>query len=356
MTFMNPLVSKTIKHFALPVVALAALFAISSGNASAADKFITIGTGGVTGVYYPAGGAICRLVNRGRKEHGIRCSVESTGGSVYNLNSVAQGELDIGVAQSDGQYHAYNGTGPFSKPNHKLRALFSLHSEPFTVIARKDAGVKTFTDIKGKRVNIGNPGSGMRAIMDVLMKQYGWTKSDFKLASELKASEQAQALCDNKIDVMIYAAGHPNGAVQEVTTTCDTKLIPVNDDVVKKLVAERPYYAKAVIPGGMYTGNPDDVETFGVKATFVSSTDVDDDVIYQVVKAVFDNFENFKTLHPVFSTLTPERMITEGNTAPLHAGAVRYYKEKGLLPASYGEDSGNKASGDKASPDAKKAK
>ncbi len=320
------------KFFLLPLIALT-VGLLNFNTASASDKYITIGTGGVTGVYYPAGGAICRLVNRGRRDHGIRCSVESTGGSVYNLNSLRIGELDVAVAQSDWQYHSFKGTGPFAElgPDENLRSLFSLHSEPFTVIARADSGVATFDDIKGKRVNIGNPGSGMRATMEVIMAQKGWTKNDFKLASELKASEQAQALCDNKIDVMIYAAGHPNGAVQEVTTTCDTKIIPVVGAEIDALVQEFPFYATATIPGGMYSGNPEDVQTFGVKATFVSSAKVADDVIYEVVKSVFDNFDNFRTLHPVFSTLEPEKLITEGNTAPLHPGAEKYFREKGLI-------------------------
>jgi len=310
-----------------------AVIAFSPVNASASDKFITIGTGGVTGVYYPAGGAICRLVNRGRREHGIRCSVESTGGSIYNLNAIRMGELDVGVSQSDGQYNALNGKGPFEKlgPDTKLRSLFSLHGEPFTVIARADAGVDSFDDLKGKRVNIGNAGSGMRATMEVLMKRKGWTKNTFKLASELKASEQAAALCDNKIDVMIFTAGHPNGAVQEVTTTCPTKIINVDGKVVDELIAKHPFYAYSLIPGGMYSGNADDVRTFGVKATFVASSDVDEEIIYQVVKSVFDNFENFKTLHPVFSTLDPKELIKEGNSAPLHKGAEKYFKEKELL-------------------------
>ncbi len=316
---------------------------------AANEKFVTIGTGGVTGVYYPAGGAICRLVNRGRREHGIRCSVESTGGSVYNLNAIRSGDLDIAVAQSDWQYHAYNGTGPFFKrdekgelvkdasgypvpdPNKDLRSMFSLHSEPFTVIVRKDSGIKTFNDIKGKRVNIGNPGSGMHATMQVLMQLKNWTKDDFKMISELKASEQAQALCDNKIDVMIYEAGHPNGAVQEVTTTCDTHIIGIDEETIQAMLNMLPYYARAVIPANMYAGNPDDVKTFGVKATFVTSGKVDEEVVYQVVKAVFENFDNFKTLHPVFSSLEPVHLVKEGNSAPLHKGAERYFKEKGLL-------------------------
>ena len=170
--------------------------AATTATTAADNTFVTIGTGGVTGVYYPTGGAICRLVNRGRKDHGIRCSVESTGGSVYNINTIRAGELDFGVAQSDWQYHAYNGSSKFKDKGafKELRAVFSVHPEPFTVVARKDSGIKSFDDLKGKRVNIGNPGSGQRGTMEVLMAAKGWKNSDFKLASELKASEQSQAL------------------------------------------------------------------------------------------------------------------------------------------------------------------
>jgi len=182
-------------------------------SAVASDyTFVTIGTGGVTGVYYPTGGAIARLVNKGKKEHGLRATVESTGGSVYNLNAIAAGELDMGVAQSDWQYHAYHGTSKFADqgPNKDLRAVFSVHPEPFTVVARADSGIKNFKDLKGKRVNIGNPGSGQRGTMEVLMGALGWTKDDFKLASELKSAEQSKALCDNKIDAMVFTVGHPS--------------------------------------------------------------------------------------------------------------------------------------------------
>ena len=298
-----------------------------------AGKFVTIGTGGVTGVYYPAGGAICRLVNRNRREHGIRCSVESTGGSIYNLNSLNQGNLDLAVVQSDWQYHAYYGTGPFSGngPRTKMRSLFSLHSEIFTVAAREELGVKKLDDILNKRVNIGNPGSGVRATMEVLMRYKGWTKDDFKLTSELKASEQPQAICDNKIDIMIFAAGHPNGVVQEATTSCKAKLVNITGKAVDKLVKDNSYYAYATVPGGMYVGNPKDIKSFGVKSTFVTTSDLDEDIAYEIVKAVFDNFDSFKTLHPVFQTLRKEDMIYDGNTVPLHKGARRYYLEKGLI-------------------------
>ncbi|MCG8642695.1 MAG: TAXI family TRAP transporter solute-binding subunit [Desulfobacterales bacterium] len=297
------------------------------------QTFVTIGTGGVTGVYYPTGGAIARLVNKGRKVHGVRASVESTGGSVYNLNAIAAGELDMGVAQSDWQYHAYHGTSKFADkgPNKELRAVFSVHPEPFTVVARKDSGIKNFMDLKGKRVNIGNPGSGQRGTLEVLMKELGWTKADFKLASELKAAEQSKALCDNKIDAMVYAVGHPNGSIKEAATSCDSVIVTVDGPVVDKLVAEADYYRTAIVPAGMYRGTDTDTKTFGVAATFVSSTNTSEDVIYHIVKAVFENFDQFKKLHPAFANLKKEEMIKDGLSAPLHDGAKKYYKEAGLL-------------------------
>jgi hypothetical protein len=306
--------------------------ALGASTTVSADSFITIGTGGVTGVYYPTGGAICRLVNKGRKEHHVRCSVESTGGSVYNLNTIRAGELDMGVAQSDWQYHAYHGTSKFKEqgPNKELRAVFSVHPEPFTVVARADSGIKTFDDLKGKRVNIGNPGSGQRGTMEVLMAAKGWEKSDFALASELKAAEQSKALCDNKIDAMVYTVGHPSGSIKEATTSCETILVPVTGPVVDKLVADNAYYRTATIPGGMYRGNPNDVQTFGVGATFVSSTNVPSDTVYVVVQSVFENFDSFRKLHPAFENLQKEQMVKDGLSAPIHDGAMKYYKEAGL--------------------------
>jgi len=301
--------------------------------ASSHQQFVTIGTGGVTGVYYPTGGAICRLVNKTRKDHGIRCSVESTGGSVYNLNTIRAGELDMGVAQSDWQYHAYHGTSKFKEKgaNKDLRAVFSVHPEPFTVVARADSGIKNFMDIKGKRVNIGNPGSGQRGTMEVLMGALGWTKKDFKLASELKSAEQAKALCDNKIDAMVFTVGHPSGSIKEATTSCDSVLVTVDGAAVDKLVADNDYYRTATIPGGMYRGTDADTKTFGVGATFVSSAKVPENVIYNVVKAVFTNFDQFMKLHPAFKVLKKEEMIKDGLSAPLHKGAAKYYKEAGLM-------------------------
>ncbi len=302
----------------VPTLAAISLMALTSSASFAQEKFITIGTGGQTGVYYVVGQSICRLVNRDTAKHNLKCTAPSTGGSIANINAIKAGDQDMGIAQSDWQYHAYNGTSEFeSNKFDKERAVFSVHSEPFTVIARKDANINSFDDLKGERVNVGNPGSGQLATMEIVLGAKGWTMEDFSLASQLKSAEQAAALGDNKVDAIIYTVGHPNGSGQEATTTVDANLVKVDGPEIEKLIADNAYYAKATVPGGKYAGNPDDVQTFGVKATFVTSADVDEDTIYQVVKAIFDNFDRSKKLHPAFENLKQEDMIKEGLSAPL---------------------------------------
>ena len=293
------------------LLAAIAFTAVAIAPLTQAQEFLTNGTGGVTGVYYPAGGGMCRLINQNNSEHGIRCNVESTGGSVYNLNMLRAGELSLGVAQSDQQYDAYNGKGAFATAGkyEDLRSVFSIYTEAFTVVARKDANVKTFDDLKGKRVNIGEPGSGQRATMEALMAVKGWDRSEFRLTSELKAAEQAQALCDNKIDVMVYFVGHPNGAIKEATTSCDTNIVSVDDQTVQKLIAETPYYVSYDVPAGMYRGNDKAVTTLGAKATIVASSKTSEETIYQTVKAVFGNFDTFRRLHPGFSDIEKVRHV-----------------------------------------------
>ena len=312
----------------------AALMALTASTVPAMtqQKFVTIGTGGVTGVYYAVGGAVCRLMNKSRADTGLRCSVESTGGSVFNANAIKSGELDFGLAQSDIQFAAAKGEGQFKgNANPDLRAVFSVHPEPFTVLARKDAGVAKFEDFKGKRFNVGNPGSGTLSSMEELLRQMGWTKNDFSLAAELKADEQGTALCDNKIDGFFYGVGHPSAAIQDPTIACGAKLISLTGPAVDALVKDHPYYAKATIPGGMYANNPNPTETYGVLATVVTSANVADTTVYALVKTVFDNFDEFKKLHPAFAHLEPKDMIKNGLSAPLHPGAIKYYKEKGWM-------------------------
>ena len=321
------------KKFTVLASALAIIGTLGATPAQAQQKFVTIGTGGVTGVYYAAGGAICRLMNKDRAKHGIRCSVESTGGSVYNINTIKAGELDFGVSQSDVQYNAVKGLNQYKDGGAfgDLRAVFALHPEPLTIVARKEAKVVKFEDFKGKRFNVGVPGSGQRATMEVLLPAINMKNADFSLVSELKPDEHGAALCDNKIDGFAFVVGHPAANIQDVTTTCGAQLVNVTGPGVDKLIATYPYYAKATIPGGLYANNPNPATTFGVVASIVSSTKVPDEVVYTMVKSVFENFDEFKKLHPAFGNLDPKSMIKDGLSAPLHNGAVKYYKEKGWM-------------------------
>ena len=311
----------------------------TSGNA-AKRVFIAIGTGGPTGVYFATGNAICRLVHKtaaeGRKKgrkHGIRCSAPSTGGSNYNIGQIKAGELDFGVAQSDWQYHAFNGSGgPWKgKAYKKLRAVFSVHPEPIQIIVGKNSGITGWNGLKGKKVNIGNPGSGQRGTMELLMKQAGWSKRSFKLAAELTSTEQSKALCDGKIDAYVYTVGVPNAGVSIATDGCGARIVNFNNNIAKmNVVSSKPYYAWATIPKGTYKTTSSDVTTWGVKATFVSSTDVSSNVVYEITRAVFENIDDFRKLHPAFANLDPKQMVSDAISAPIHPGAMKYYKEKGL--------------------------
>jgi len=298
------------------------------------QRYITIGTGGVTGVYYPAGGAICRLVNRARKSHGIRCSVESTRGSADNIAKIRGGELALGIAQSDVQVSALRGSEEFSRRGafSDLRALFSMHSELIQIVARADSGIKTFSDLKGKRVNIGNVGSGHRATTELMMSHLGWTSDTFSAAVELHSAEQSKALCDDQVDAIVFTAGIPNASVKEATVRCDAVLVPVDEAWVDGFVALNTAYTKASIPAETYRGAPKDTQTIGLKAVALTSTLMPDEVAYEIVKAVFENFDHFKNFHPAFVGLDKKSMVKDGVSAPLHPGALKYFKEVGLLP------------------------
>lgn len=322
--------SRLIGLVAFALLGAGQLLAAAPGRAAEAQA-IVIGTGSTAGVYFHVGRAICRLVKR--HVEGVDCTAVATPGSLSNLGNLSGGAIEIGLAQSDWQFHAVNGSGPFEFMDAGfggLRALFSVHSEPFTLVARRDSGIQKLDDLKGRRVNIGSPGSGQRATMAVVMAAKGWRKADFRLAEEMSAREQSLALCHGRIEAMIYTVGHPNDSVGKAVGLCDARLVQVGDADIDRLVAEHPYYAYTTIPGGMYPGNPDPVRTFGVKATVMTSADVDAELIYAVVKAVFDNLDRFRKLHPALGGLEARRMVREGLSAPLHEGALRYYNEKRL--------------------------
>lgn len=316
-------------------ILLITLFLILAVNMPVfAKQFVTIGTGGVTGVYYPTGGAISRMINKKSKIYNIKATVESTGGSVYNINAVLSGDLEFGIAQSDRQFQAFNGMAEWKKigAQKDLRAVFSIHPESITLIATAKSGIKSVNDLKGKRVNIGNPGSGQRQNSIDVLSSFGISLSDFK-AEQVKAVEAPGLLQDEKIDAFFYTVGHPAGNIKEATAgRIKVNIIPVKGTGIDALLKKYSYYAKATIPGKFYPSTviQGDVESIGVKATLVTSKKIDEKIVYAVTKEVFDNLDSFKKLHPAYSVLTKKNML-QGLSAPIHKGALRYYKEADLL-------------------------
>lgn len=315
------------------ILILISLLCVPFASSFPADtQYVTIGTGSVTGVYYPTGGAICYLANK-ISAGNYHCEIKSTPGSIYNIAGLRSGELTLGVLQSDWQYHAYQGVGRYKETGKfsELRSLFSVHAEPFTVLVRADSDIDYFEELQHKRVNIGAPRSGQRATMEVLLNLYGWNTNDFAELLQLMPSEQAKALCDDRVDAIIYVVGHPNSSIKEASGACQTKLINVAGVKIDKLVAENSYYQKAVIAGDMYRGSPYNTYTFGVGAVVTTTSNLPEEVAYQVVKSVFENHAEFIKLHPAFRNLDKHAMVTSSLTAPLHIGAIRYYKEVGLI-------------------------
>ncbi|MBN1839851.1 MAG: TAXI family TRAP transporter solute-binding subunit [Campylobacterales bacterium] len=297
-----------------------------------AAEFITIGTGGVTGTYYPTGGAICQMVNKNKKSTNIRCSVESTGGSVYNVNTIKAGELDFGISQSDTAYQAYKGEGKFegAAAVPELRSAIAIYPELLALVVNQKSGIKTISDLKGKKINMDSPGSGTRMTAEMVFDAFGLKTSDLALANELKSSEGPTMLQDNHIDGYFFMVGHPTANIKDAANSVDISIVPIEGAGIDAMIKKYPYFAKGTISGSFYKGVPNDVPSIGVKAVLVTSTKVKDEVVYQVVKTILDNFEKFKELHPAYKTITKESLL-EGLSVPQHPGAIKAFKEAGLL-------------------------
>ncbi len=314
------------------------LFAITAQNTFAGKKpdYVNIGTASMGGSYYPTGGYICNVINKSRKKYGhnIRCSVESTGGSIANLRAIQAGDLNVGMAMASSQLSSWNGTGKMKNdgPNKNLRFLFSIVEEPMHLVARKDANIKSFADLKGKVVNTGSVGSGTEAQVYNIVKRYGEKPEDFfKQETKLTTREQATALCDGKIDAFVWVTAVGAATITEAANTCDVDIVPLNDAVINEMVAERSDAAPMIIPAGAYKGLEEDVISWGAPGTVVASADVPEQTIYYLVKGVFDDIERFKQQSPMYKNLTREWAATAGKTAPYHPGALKYYKEVGLV-------------------------
>ena len=321
------------RHFHGILIFILALSIVFCGCQSEKTRFVTIGTGGVTGLYYPTGGAISRMLNKKFKQFKIKATVESTSGSVFNINAVIKGDMEFGIAQSDRQYQAYKGLAEWEETGaqKELRSVFALHAEPITLVVSEQSGIEKITDLRGKRINLGNPGSGQLQNSKDVLAAAGLSEQDI-LAEYVKAVEAPGLLQDERLDGFFYTVGHPNGNIKEATSgRIKVFIVDIEGASIDKMVDDHPYYAKAVIDHEFYERalNMEDIQTVGVKATFVTSANVDNALVYALAKMVFENLEEFKTLHPAYASLTPENML-QGLTAPVHPGAVKYYREAGL--------------------------
>ena len=314
-------------------VALAMVAVLAHGATAVAAEtiFVSVGTGAMSGLYYPVGRALCDLVNRGRRDHGVRCSAESTIGSVFNVDGLRAGELDLALVQSDVQYAAYEGRGRWQgAPYADLRSVLSLYPELVTILARRDAQVGDVEDLKGKRVDIGRAGSGAQATWEAIEAALGWTRADLKLAAELKPDSASSALCANEVDASVQLVGHPSAWLAQRLDQCDLALVSVAGPVIAELVAGRPYFRPGEIPAGIYGANAA-TPTFGVSATLVTSTNLPEAV------GLRDRQVDHRRRRPAPQppsrpcAARPREMVRAGLTAPLHPGAERAYRELGLI-------------------------
>ena len=303
------------------------------------NRFISIGTGGPAGTYIVVGQALCDLVNKDAKEQReqgvditLKCLAPPSGGSSFNIRQLAIGAFTFALAQSDTQFEAYYGSNPHEvKPLPELRSVFAVYLEPVQVVVSEAARIESFPELSGKRVNVGNPGSGARDTINALMAAHGMRLKDFARITQLTSTEYGPALCEGRIDAFATVTGFPARSVAAATDRCGARLLDLDTEVERALTAEIPFYEPAVIPKGTYVSTVQDVSTFGVVATLVTHERVGEDVVYDVVRSVMGNLEELRTRHPVLFDLDPGKMIHHGLTAPLHPGALRYYRERGWM-------------------------
>lgn len=312
---------------------LSAVIAVGAASATAqvTKTYLVIGGGSAAGIYYQVVLNICKLVNEKLEHQGYTCLGRPALGSVFNINAIRRGLLDFGVAQSDRNFQAYNGKADWAGwPYKELRSVFSVYSEVVMLVARADAGIGSVNDLRDKRVNIGNPGSGTRQNAEDVLKYYGIDQYRDIRPKELQQHDASRALETGEIDAFFYTVGQPWEDGVKLAVRTPIRMIPIDAPDIKTYVARNPYYVMTAIPAGIYRGVDKDIPTYGVKATLVTSAAGSEDVVYNVVKTVFENLDRFREAHPAFMSLKPEGML-QGLSAPLHPGAIRYYKEKGWM-------------------------
>ena len=321
------------RPFAASVAFACALSCAAAGTVEAKDKFVALGTGSPSGTYAPVGSGICDMVNEGRATTGVRCIAYNTGGSVYNIQAITSGELEMGITRSDLAYQSYEGIDSFKAigPNKDIRAITTLYAMPIAVIVKRDSDIKEFKDLLGKRINIGNKGSGKRPVAELILSEMGWQKGEFSAVLEMTTKQMGKAFCDGNVDILIEGLGNPSKFYEQMIGECGGKFLDVPKAVVDKIRRNFPYFAALDIPGGIYSDTPNPVGTFGFKATLVTKASLSADTAYDVTAAVFDAFEKFQEKHPSLKLADPISMVNNGIFIPLHPGAERYLRERGYL-------------------------
>ncbi|MFQ1892057.1 TAXI family TRAP transporter solute-binding subunit [Aeromonas veronii] len=305
---------RILHHLLLPLCALSALLPFGS-------QALTIGTGPLNGVYYPTGGAICRVLNAGHALHGDSCTVQSTRGSMANLKALDKGDVQLALVQSDVLHHALHGTGPFSGQgaNNELRSLFRLYQESLTLLAAPNSGITTLADIEGKRVYPGNKGAGEQITSQALMAAMGWQPGQFA-AYQLKSdSEPLEGLCDGSLDAAFVVAGHPSLAVGDLISRCKVRLIPIEGEQIDRLLKQHPYYQRSRIAANLYPGQTTAINNIGMSAELVALASLPDPIVRTVRDTLLARVKQFSRLHPALSKVTPEQLQAQ-TELPLHAG------------------------------------
>lgn len=305
---------RILHHLLLPLCALSALLPFGS-------QALTIGTGPLNGVYYPTGGAICRVLNAGHALHGDSCTVQSTRGSMANLKALDKGDVQLALVQSDVLHHALHGTGPFSGQgaNNELRSLFRLYQESLTLLAAPNSGITTLADIEGKRVYPGNKGAGEQITSQALMAAMGWQPGQFA-AYQLKSdSEPLEGLCDGSLDAAFVVAGHPSLAVGDLISRCKVRLIPIEGEQIDTLLKQHPYYQRSRIAANLYPGQTTAINNIGMSAELVALASLPDPIVRTVRDTLLARVKQFSRLHPALSKVTPEQLQAQ-TELPLHAG------------------------------------
>ena len=307
------------------VMLMAAALLVGCGSDQAGQKkFLNIGTGGTAGTYYPIGGAMAELLNK--EIPGMNASAQSTGATVANINMLKEGSIDLAIVQNDLTYYAVNGTEMFKdKQVDNLKGIAVLYPETCQFVTLDSSGIKSISELKGKRVAVGAAGSGAEANARQILEAYGITYNDINV-QYLSFAEGASALKDGNVDAAFLTAGYPTASVQDIASQNKVRLLPVDNDKADALIAKYPFYTKTTIPAGTYAGFEENVPSISVMAMLVATDKVDDQLGYDITKAIFNNLDRIKAAHSVGKLITKEG-ATKGMPLPMNAGAEKYFKE-----------------------------